>query len=190
MSQITVSNLTFAYEGSYDTIFEGVSFQLDTDWKLGLIGRNGSGKSSILKLIMGEPLSFTGNLQVGSRLKISYVPQSTHGLEGSLSDYAREWGIDESRFRAILNKLDFSRIQMKKNMETFSQGQKKKVLLARSLCESAHLYVWDEPLNYIDLFSRMQIEELLMEWKPAMLLAEHDRAFVRKAADREVLLEG
>ena len=54
MSQITVSNLTFSYEGSYDNIFENVSFQLDTDWKLGFIGRNGKGKTTFLRLLQGK----------------------------------------------------------------------------------------------------------------------------------------
>lgn len=165
-----------------------VSLTIRQGERIALKGGNGSGKSSILKLIRGESLNITGEFQRGSRLNISYVPQNTDGLCGSLSAYAKKCAIDESRFRAILNKLDFSSLQMEKDMERFSQGQKKKVLLARSLCESAHLYLWDEPLNYIDVFSRMQIEQLLVECKPTMVFAEHDRAFVSRIADREVLL--
>ena len=67
-------------------------------------------------------------------------------------------------------------------MEDYSEGQKKKVLLAASLATPAHLYIWDEPLNYIDVFSRMQIETLLLEYQPTMLFVEHDAAFVRRAA--------
>ena len=65
--------------------------------------------------------------------------------------------IDESLFKAILRKLDFSRVQFEKNIEDFSEGQKKKVLIAKSLCEKSHLYIWDEPLNFIDVISRIQI---------------------------------
>ena len=61
-------------------------------------------------------------------------------------------------------------------------GQKKKVLLAGSLCESAHLYVWDEPLNYIDIYSRMQLERLITEFEPTMLFVEHDTAFRENVA--------
>lgn len=71
-------------------------------------------------------------------------------------------------------------------MEHYSAGQRKKVLLARSLCEKAHLYIWDEPLNYIDVFSRMQIEELLLEYRPTLLLVEHDRVFVDKICNKSV----
>ena len=68
--------------------------------------------------------------------------------------------------KALLRKLDFSREQFEKAVETYSEGQKKKVLLAFSLCCQAHLYIWDEPLNYIDLYSRIQLEELILKWKP------------------------
>ena len=67
-----------------------------------------------------------------------------------------------------------------KNMEDFSEGQKKKVLLAASLVTPAHLYIWDEPLNFIDVFSRIQIEKLILQYKPTMLLAEHDIRFQEK----------
>ena len=74
-------------------------------------------------------------------------------------------------------------------MADYSAGQKKKVLLARSLCQPAHLYIWDEPLNYIDIFSRMQLETLLREYRPTMLLVEHDRDFLERLATKTVLLE-
>jgi len=98
--------------------------------------------------------------------------------------YSQEHKIDESLFKAILRKLDFSRTQFEKDMADFSAGQKKKVLLARSLCEKAHLYVWDEPLNFIDVLSRIQIEELLLAYKPTMIFVEHDSVFVEKVATR------
>ena len=91
-------------------------------------------------------------------------------------------GIDESIFKAILRKLDFERTQFEKDMSEFSEGQKKKVLLAASLCESAHLYIWDEPLNFIDIISRLQIEELSRKYKPTLLFVEHDRTFVSRIA--------
>ena len=67
-------------------------------------------------------------------------------------------------------------------MEDFSEGKKKKVLIAASLLTPAHLYIWDEPLNYIDVFSRMQIEKLILKYQPTMLLVEHDVRFQEKIA--------
>lgn len=86
-------------------------------------------------------------------------------------------GLGRPLFKAILRKLDFSREQFDKDLETYSEGQKKKVLLAKSLCQPAHLYVWDEPLNFIDVLSRVQIEDLLLASRPTLLFVEHDRAF-------------
>lgn len=159
------------------TVCGPVRFEIKQGERLWLCGKNGSGKSSLLKLLMGQNIPYTGEVQLGSGLKISYVPQDTSFLQGGLSDYARACGIDETLFKAILRKLGFSRIQFEKEMERFSGGQKKKVLLAKSLCEHAHLYVWDEPLNFIDVFSRMQIEKLLERYRLTLVFVEHDKAF-------------
>lgn len=90
-------------------------------------------KSSILKLICGEDIVYTGDLQKGSGLKISYVSQDTSYLSGSLTEYALQNGIDENLFKAILRKLDLERVQFEKDINNFSGGQKKKVLIAKSL---------------------------------------------------------
>ena len=73
--------------------------------------------------------------------------------------------------------MDFERVQFEKDIRDFSGGQKKKVLIAKSLCEPAHLYIWDEPLNFIDVYSRIQIEQLIHEFSPTMVFVEHDSAF-------------
>ena len=92
-------------------------------------------------------------------------------------------------FGALLRQLDLERVQFTKNMEDFSEGQKKKVLIASSLLTPAHLYIWDEPLNYIDIFSRMQIEKLILEYAPTMLFVEHDKKFCEKIATKVVELK-
>ncbi|HEY2495130.1 MAG TPA: Lsa family ABC-F type ribosomal protection protein [Paenibacillus sp.] len=165
-----------------------VTFTVEQGERVTLTGPNGSGKSSILKLILGEDIPFTGTFRKGSQLKISYVSQDTSHLQGNLSDYASQNEIDESLFKAILRKLDFSRIQFENDMSSFSGGQKKKVLIAKSLCEKAHLHIWDEPLNFIDIISRMQIEELLLEHSPTILFVEHDSEFCKNIATQIVEL--
>jgi len=175
---------------SYDekTVCSDISFTIEQGERIALSGRNGSGKSSIIKLICGDPLSFTGTFNKASQLKISYVSQDTSHLQGNLTEFARDNGIDESLFKAILRKLDFSRVQFEKDISAFSGGQKKKVLIAKSLCEPAHLHIWDEPLNFIDVISRMQIEELLLEYEPTILFVEHDSEFCRNIATKIVEL--
>ena len=103
-----------------------------------------------------------------------------------LADYHAEAALE--RVQAILRKLGFSREQFGRNLEDCSGGQKKKVLIAASLCEQAHLYVWDEPLNFLDIDSRLQIEELLRGFAPTMIFVEHDRAFQEAIATKVIAL--
>lgn len=164
----------------------GVGFTLCRGDRLALRGGNGSGKSSILKLICGEDIPYSGELRVGGGLVISCVPQDSTRLSGGMREYAKAQGIDESLFKAILHDLDFSKALYDKDLSRLSAGQKKKVLIAASLCIPAHLYVWDEPLNYIDVISRMQIERLLTEYQPTLLFVEHDAAFCQNIATSTV----
>lgn len=185
---VTVSGLSVCYGDI--SVFENVSFDINKGDRIALCGKNGSGKSSIIKLIYGEEIPHSGEVRKSSGLKISYVSQDTSVLEGRLSNYAKEYGIDIDLFYAILSKLDFTGLQFDRNIESLSGGQKKKVLIARSLCETAHLHIWDEPMNYFDVISRMQIEELLLDYRPTILFVEHDLAFADRIANKRVLLDG
>lgn len=167
-----------------------VTFAVRRGERIVLDGRNGSGKSSLLKLLLGQKAAHTGTVTLGAGLVISYVSQDTSDLRGSLSDFARENRIEESLFKAVLRKMDFGRVQFEKDMSEFSEGQKKKTLLAKSLCEQAHLYIWDEPLNFIDVYSRMQIEDLILHGCPTMLFVEHDEAFRKAVATQTIHLPG
>ncbi|MDR2670705.1 MAG: ABC-F type ribosomal protection protein [Oscillospiraceae bacterium] len=163
-------------------VCEHIRFTLRPGQRLAVIGGNGSGKSSLLRLVMGEEIPHTGQFTRASGLRLSYVPQDTSSLRGDLRTYARDSGLDETLFLTLLRKLDFARAQFDEEMQHYSEGQKKKVLLARSLCEQAHLYVWDEPLNYVDVISRMQLETLILTHTPTMLFVEHDRRFIDAVA--------
>lgn len=165
-----------------------LTFSLERGDRAALAGPNGSGKSSLFKLLLGREIRHQGDLALAPGLKISYVPQDTSFLQGPLEDFILKRGIDESLFKAILRKLGFSREQFGRNLEDFSGGQKKKALIAASLCERAHLYLWDEPLNFLDIDSRLQIEELLKAFAPTMLFVEHDRAFREAIASRVISL--
>ncbi|QDX94140.1 Lsa family ABC-F type ribosomal protection protein [Brevibacillus laterosporus] len=163
-----------------------ISFKVEQGDRIVLNGKNGSGKSSILKLILGNPVHHTGSMNLGSGLIISYLQQDTSHLKGLLSDFIEEHEIDETLFKSILRKMDFDRIQFEKDISHYSGGQKKKLLIAKSLCEKAHLYIWDEPLNFIDIYSRMQIEELIQRFNPTMVIVEHDQAFQQTVATKTI----
>ncbi len=170
-------------------VFAPLSLSLRPGERVALTGRNGSGKSSLLKLLTGEPLRYSGELNIPARLVCSYVPQDTSRLQGGIAAFAEAWEIPESLFKSVLRSLGFDRVQLDKDMAALSEGQKKKILIARSLCQRAHLYLWDEPLNYVDIYSRMQIEALILSFSPTMLFVEHDAAFCRRLATRTAALE-
>lgn len=187
---VNANNMSLKYEGAKEDLFTGLRFQVKRGERIILSGANGCGKSSILKAILekaelsenriGSGIMISGDLDVASGMTISYVNQDTSFLSGSLRKFCEDKGLSESLFLSVLRQLDFSREQFTKNMEDYSEGQKKKVLIAASLITPAHLYIWDEPFNYIDVFSRMQIENLLLKYKPTMLLVEHDTRFQEK----------
>ncbi len=167
-------------------VIKDLNFEVHNGECVVLEGKNGCGKSSVLKKILGEEIHTEGSLMLASGLIISYVPQDTSFLKGSLNDFIERNHLNQSLMKALLRKLDFEREQFEKRMEEFSEGQKKKVLIAKSLCEQAHLYIWDEPMNFIDIFSRMQIEQLIQEFHPTLLLVDHDETFVQTVAHRRV----
>ncbi|MDR6549998.1 Lsa family ABC-F type ribosomal protection protein [Paenibacillus qinlingensis] len=169
-------------------VCQNVSFTIEQGERIALSGQNGSGKSSIIKLLCGQDITYSGTFRKGSQLQISYVSQDTSHLQGNLTDFAKQNGIDESLFKAILRKLDFARVQFEKDISAFSGGQKKKVLIAKSLSQNVHLHIWDEPLNFIDVISRMQIEELLIQYAPTLLFVEHDAEFCHHVATKIIEL--
>lgn len=183
---VTLRDVTICYDK--EPICEGITFEIQQGDRIALQGANGSGKSSIIKLICGEDIPYTGEMRIGNGLSISYVSQDTSELRGKLTAFARDSGIDESLLLALLAKLDVPKRQMEKDMSSLSAGQKKKVLLARSICQPTHLHIWDEPMNYIDVISRMQIEELLLQFKPTILFVEHDKVFCDNIATKVVQL--
>lgn len=177
--------LAISYPG---TTGKSISFTLCQGERLCLDGGNGSGKTSLLRLLVGDEVPHSGTLFRASGLKISYVPQKADHLQGSLLSWAERQSIELTRFLTVLRKMDFSREQFERDMREYSAGQQKKVLLASSLCQSAHLYVWDEPLNYIDTYSRIQIENLIKTFLPTMIFVEHDRTFRDSIATKSVEL--
>lgn len=177
---ITVENLSVYYDNK--KIFKEIEFVLNNGDVIVLEGKNGSGKTSLINLLLGSEISYKGEIKMANNLKISYLPQNFDYLEGFLDDFIIENNIDKTKFFTILRKLGFSRNQFLLPMENYSSGQRKKVLIAKSLCEEAHIYIWDEPLNYLDLISRIQLENMILKYSPTMIIVEHDKVFVDKIA--------
>lgn len=196
---VIVEDCAIAYSENNLTV-SSVNFEVQRGERVFLQGKNGCGKSSIIKAILQQAgakeflnensqlILKQGKIELPNEIMISYCSQDTSMLCGTIKEYAAQNKIDETLFMALLRKLDFSRVQFEKRIEDYSGGQKKKVLLAGSLCKQAHLYIWDEPLNFIDVFSRMQIEELILKFKPTMILVEHDKTFIEHTATKIIEL--
>lgn len=184
------------YQDAQKPLFSGVSMEIRQGERIALSGRNGCGKTTLLKMMLEKAdglqrttdLIETGSLNVGAGLMTSYVNQDASMLHGNLDRFCEERELDKSLFCSVLSQLGLERIQFSKPLEEYSEGQKKKALIAASLLTPAHLYIWDEPLNYMDIFSRMQVEKLLLEYQPTMLFVEHDAYFRNKIATRVITL--
>jgi lincosamide and streptogramin A transport system ATP-binding/permease protein len=184
---IITDNLQIKYDNK--PIFDKISFEIKNGDRIAITGKNGAGKSSILKLVLGNEIQYDGNISIANDLKISYVSQSTENLRGKLKEFAKENDVDESIFKAMLSKMGVLNSEFNKNIEDMSEGQKKKVLIAKSISESANIYVWDEPLNYIDILTRIQIEEAILKYKPTLIFVEHDDTFIKKVATKIINLK-
>lgn len=183
---IVAKDLQIKYDNK--TIFSKVSFEIEKGDRIAITGKNGVGKSSLLRLLLADNLPYDGMLTIANDLKISFVPQGTEELKGNLKQLAKESKVEESIFKAMLSKMGISKEEFEKDITQMSEGQKKKVLLAKSISQSANIYIWDEPLNYIDILTRIQIEEAILKYQPTLIFVEHDDAFVQKVATKVVKL--
>lgn len=187
---IFAKDLSVKYSEDSSVALRNFDFEIKRGERVFLHGKNGCGKTTFINSILSPCENNiyleTGELNVGTGLIISYINQDTGFLKGDIKKFCMKKELDESLFCALLRQLDLERVQFTKQLEDFSEGQKKKVLIAASLMTPAHIYIWDEPLNYIDIFSRMQIEELLLTYRPTMILVDHDIRFQEKIATRVV----
>ncbi len=165
-------------------LFQPLTFKISKGERVWLRGRNGCGKSSILKVLMGETIFYKGHIAKPAR--IAYITQDTAFLQGMLCVFVATHHIDSVQLKTCLHQLGVESSQFEKPIETWSQGQQKKLLIAKSLVEEAVLYIWDEPLNFIDVISVMQLQELILREQPTMLFVEHDTTFANTIATKVV----
>ena len=193
---ITAKHYGLSYKGGNHPVICDFNLEIHQGERVFLNGKNGCGKSSFIKAVLknmkkeedreNDLFIEEGILTTASGMIISYINQDTSFLKGTIREFCKERQLDETKVCTILRQLDLERTHFTKDMKDFSEGQKKKVLIATSIATPAHLYVWDEPLNYIDVFSRMQIEKLLLTYKPTMLVVEHDIRFREQVATKVI----
>lgn len=154
-----------------------------------VVGRNGSGKTTLLDQIERAPHHHAGTLSRPGHVKTARTFQHPQWTSGLLRDLLRDAGLDESRFRQIMAVLGVRGRVLDGHVENLSHGQQKKIDLARTFLAEAHLLLWDEPLNYIDIDAREQIEDVLLRDQPTVVFVEHDAAFVERVATKVIRLQ-
>lgn len=167
-------------------LFQDLNLVIQNHGIVTLEGKNGSGKSTFLKMLLGKNFDYSGKFKFANGLSISYLPQDFTKYTGTLKDFAEEQKISYEKLLNNLKKMGFTRKSFSTKIEEMSMGQKKRVTLAKSLVEPASLYLWDEPANYLDVFNQDQLIKVLRNINPAMLLIEHDQYFIEKVADKRV----
>lgn len=183
---LRLHEITVGYQGV--PVLSNFSADIGQGERIAITGKNGAGKSTLLKTLQGILPLMKGRITGPQNIVLSILPQLSDHLAGSPYDYAMQLQLETDFFLTLLRKLDFPREAFDRSMAGYSLGQKKKVLLAASLAQQAHLYLWDEPLNYIDLESREQIENLLVNTDATLVFVEHDQRFVDKVATRVIAL--
>ena len=181
MSAIKVSNLTFGYDNSLDNIFENVSFTIDTNWKLGFIGRNGKGKTTFLNLLLNK---YEYNGKIKSDVTFDYFPfevdnQNLNSYEiaqNKINDF-ENWKLE--REISLMN-MDTNILSRK--FSTLSKGEQTKVLLAIMFLRENNFLLIDEPTNHLDADARKTIAEYLNH-KKGFILVSHDRRFLDNCVD-------
>ncbi|WP_424685405.1 ribosomal protection-like ABC-F family protein [Enterococcus sp.] len=186
---LQIENLSLGYP-ERPPLFDQVTVELLQGECLALTGANGSGKTSLLAAILGEfaGVVYQGEIVLPQNLVISRVRQDYEANHGTLAEFAQREGLVYPQFLNNLKKLGMERNAFENPIEELSMGQQKKVELAKSLAQPANLFIWDEPLNYLDVFNQEQIQQLLATVKPTMIVIEHDRHFVEGVADKLVVL--
>ena len=181
MSLINIQNLTFAYEGSYDNVFENVSFQIDTDWKLGFTGRNGRGKTTFLKLLLGK-YSYSGT--ISASVNFEYFPYKVADKSVNTIDIVEQIYPDYEYWQIVkeLNLLQVDEEVLYRPFETLSNGEQTKVLLAVMFLKENSFLLIDEPTNHLDLQARETVSRYL-NGKKGFILVSHDRAFLDGCID-------
>ena len=164
MSLISVKNLTFGYSGSYNNIFENISFNIDTDWKLGLIGRNGKGKTTFLKLLQGE-YEYKGT--ISRNVDVDYFPFEVVDKDRMSIEIVNEIAPNVEEWKIIkeLNLLNTDTEILYRNFNLLSGGEQIKILLISLFLKENNFLLIDEPTNHLDIETRNNLVNYLEKKK-------------------------
>lgn len=194
---VSFENLTFAYP-QQPALFEGITGEIQKGNKIGLLGKNGVGKTTLLKLIRNELFPVNGTMKTAENLQIQYfsqkrdeleIDQSPYQLLGDGSDFVT---LPDGSKRHVISYFEnflFHRDDIHRPLKTFSGGEKSRLQLALNLTKTGDILIFDEPTNDLDLETINILEEKLAEFQGAVILISHDRAFLSTVTNKVWLLE-
>ncbi|MFD1175132.1 ABC-F family ATP-binding cassette domain-containing protein [Paenibacillus puldeungensis] len=189
---LQVSGLSYTFEDKTKPLFQNVSFQLYRGETVALIGPNGIGKSTLLKMLTGDLMPSAGTMTWGSKVKIGYYDQEQTHLNSANTVLEELWSayphIEEARIRSVLGNFLFSGEDVLKKVAALSGGEKARLALAKLMLQKANVLILDEPTNHLDLFSKEVLESALLDYDGTLLFISHDRYFLNKMAERIVEL--
>ena len=195
MNLLTAEQLTKAY--GERKIFDEADFSIQEGEKIGIIGVNGTGKSTLLKILAGQEECDDGQITMGNNLKIAYLPQTPvfeqgdtvleAALKGNVSASADDRWTREAEARAMLNELDLT--DFDQPVEQLSGGQRKRAALVRVLMSEGDILILDEPTNHLDHEMSQWLENYLLKFRGAIVLVTHDRYFLDRVVTRIVEID-
>lgn len=187
---VKIQNLFKRFESK--VIFENANMTLTYGEKVALIGKNGMGKTSLIKMILGKDLQFSGEIKLGSSIQIGYIPQNIifeNSNQTILEFFLDGNSFTETQARTRLAKYGFRGESVFKKIASLSGGEKVRLLLIKLIQKDVNFLILDEPTNHIDVDTRELLEEALTEYSGTVLFVSHDRYFINKLADRVVNIE-
>jgi ATP-binding cassette subfamily F protein uup len=188
MAVVSLQDVSVSFGGP--PVLEHVDLQVDKGERIALIGRNGEGKSTLLRLIGGELLPDSGRMTLQKGASVAALGQDLpHGLTGSVREVVASrvaQALEDHRIATVLTRLS---LNAEDRFERLSVGFKRRVLLARALAFEPDLLLLDEPTNHLDILTITWLEETLQKYRGTLILITHDRAFLQKLATRIVELD-
>ena len=183
---LALKGLTKGFDGR--TLFEGINLRMEGGERIGLIGDNGTGKSTLLKMIVGEETPDAGRIRQGPQVRPAYLPQIVHfdHPEWSILDnmLAAKRGLSPQSARNRLAAYDFCGEDVFKPVSVLSGGEQSRLRLCTLMDDEINLLILDEPTNHLDIASREWIEEAVEAYDGALLFVSHDRYFINRFATR------
>lgn len=187
MAQISIQNLTFSYDENSENIFENTNLSFDSNWKIGLIGRNGKGKTTLLKLLLGN-YQFSGNI-IKNSIHFDYFPFEVLNKNKLTIDLIADICPELELWKVMvkMNEINLEPKCLEQQFDTLSNGQQTKLLLAILFAQENNFLLIDEPTNHLDTDSRKCVEEFLNKQK-GFIVVSHDRVFLDNCVDHIISL--